>query len=329
MSELIGMDVRNAKGENLGDVTDVVVDVETGRVAYAVVGIGGFLGIGEKLSAFPMGAFKLTQARPRSGSTASGDRAIDNDGVKGDRGPIGSDGTSATANRMLPGRGVAVMHLVLDADPQRLKRAPNFDTKAWPDWNDPKYRGEVDRAAGTASTAKAGRMLRGSQLLDADIRDANSKNVGEIEDLVMDVRTGAIRYAVVDFDRALTPDDKLVAVPMKALRPSGEKGELVFTGDRSQLERAPAFEKGKWPDLTVGAFRGEVDRSMSSWRVESTNAACGTTPGTGMTGATTDRSRASTAARSGASGGGTTDPGAAGAPTGAPGSPGAAGATGR
>ncbi len=275
MSELIGMDVRNAKGENLGDVTDMVVDVETGRVAYAVVGIGGFLGIGEKLSAFPLSAFKLSQASPRSGATASGERA------------------AATANQMLPGRGAGRMHMVLDADPQRLKRAPNFDTKAWPDWNDPKYRGEVDRAAGTASTAKAGRMLRGSQLLDADIRDPNSKNVGEVEDLVMDMRTGAVRYAVIDFDQAWTPDDKLVAVPMKALRASGDKGELVFAGDRSQLERAPAFEKGKWPDLNGGTFRGEIDRSMSSWRVDPTSAARGTPPGTGMTGTTSDQSAGS------------------------------------
>jgi len=62
LSDVIGMDVRNARGENLGDVTDVVVDVETGRVAYAVVGIAGFLGIGEKLSTFPMSAFRLRQA---------------------------------------------------------------------------------------------------------------------------------------------------------------------------------------------------------------------------------------------------------------------------
>ncbi len=311
LSDLIGMDVRNARGENLGDVQDVVVDAENGRVSYVVVGIGGFLGIGEKLSAFPMSAFKVSQASPRgsatNGRTASGDRVADNDGVPGDKGPIGSDRAATpsdgTANRALSGRGLGGLHLVLDADPQRLKRAPNFDRNQWPDWNDSKYRGEVDRAAGATGAAKVGRLLRGSQLVDADIRDGRNADVGEVEDLVVDVRTGMVRYAVVDFDRAWTPDDKLVAVPMKALRPSGEKGELVFAGERSQIAGAPSFDKGKWPDLNAGTFRAEVDRYVTGW-----SAARGATPGTGTASVPTDRSRGTTAAREGAAGGGRTDP---------------------
>lgn len=315
LSQLIGMDVRNAKGENLGDVKDVVVDVDSGRVAYAVVGIGGVLGIGEKLSAFPMGAFRMAQA-PAGTAGSGADRMADNDGVKGDRGPIGSDraeGTRSgtTAGGMLSGRGPGGLHLVLDADPRRLKQAPNFDRKAWPDWNDARFRGEVDRAAGTSAAAgKAGRMLRGSQLLDADIRDPAKKNVGELEDLVLDVKSGQVRYAVVDFDQAWTPDDKLVAVPMKALRPTGDAGELVFAGERSQLERAPSFDKGRWPDLNGGTFRGEVDRYVSGWRASDASGAA--TPGSGMTSAPTDRSKGTTASRSGAAGGGSSDP----APTG-------------
>ncbi|HSM59620.1 MAG TPA: PRC-barrel domain-containing protein [Longimicrobiales bacterium] len=50
---LIGDDVRNAKGERLGDVSDIVVDLATGRTAYAVLDVGGFLGIGNKLFAVP------------------------------------------------------------------------------------------------------------------------------------------------------------------------------------------------------------------------------------------------------------------------------------
>jgi sporulation protein YlmC with PRC-barrel domain len=43
------------------------------------------------------------------------------------------------------------------------------------------------------------------RVLDADRRDPNSRNVGEIEDLVMDMRTGAVRHAVVDVDRSGRP----------------------------------------------------------------------------------------------------------------------------
>jgi sporulation protein YlmC with PRC-barrel domain len=57
-SSMIGTDVVNSKGENLGDVKEVVIDPGTGRVAYAVVSFGGFLGMGEKLFAIPFSAFK-------------------------------------------------------------------------------------------------------------------------------------------------------------------------------------------------------------------------------------------------------------------------------
>ena len=45
-------------GDNLGDVKEVVIDPRTGKIAYAVVAFGGFLGMGEKLFAIPFNAFK-------------------------------------------------------------------------------------------------------------------------------------------------------------------------------------------------------------------------------------------------------------------------------
>lgn len=56
-SSIIGTDVVNPKGDNLGDVKEVVIDPRTGKIAYAVVSFGGFLGMGEKLFAIPFNAF--------------------------------------------------------------------------------------------------------------------------------------------------------------------------------------------------------------------------------------------------------------------------------
>jgi sporulation protein YlmC with PRC-barrel domain len=55
-SSIIGTDVVNPNGDNLGDVKEVVIDPHTGRVAYAVVSFGGFLSMGEKLFAIPFSA---------------------------------------------------------------------------------------------------------------------------------------------------------------------------------------------------------------------------------------------------------------------------------
>src|SRR5262245_37100593 len=52
----IGANVENSQGQSLGDIRDVVIDRESGRIAYAVVSYGGFLGMGEKLFAVPWGA---------------------------------------------------------------------------------------------------------------------------------------------------------------------------------------------------------------------------------------------------------------------------------
>jgi sporulation protein YlmC with PRC-barrel domain len=57
-SNVIGTDVINAKGESLGEIKEVVIDPETGRVAYAVVSFGGFLSMGEKLFAIPFSSFR-------------------------------------------------------------------------------------------------------------------------------------------------------------------------------------------------------------------------------------------------------------------------------
>ena len=57
-SSIIGSDVCNPKGDNLGEIKEVVIDPGTGRVAYAVVSFGGFLGMGTKLFAIPFSAFE-------------------------------------------------------------------------------------------------------------------------------------------------------------------------------------------------------------------------------------------------------------------------------
>ncbi|WP_173979597.1 PRC-barrel domain-containing protein [Magnetospirillum sp. UT-4] len=48
-----GAAVNNLQGERIGEVEDVVVDIKRGQISYAIIGVGGFLGIGEKSVAVP------------------------------------------------------------------------------------------------------------------------------------------------------------------------------------------------------------------------------------------------------------------------------------
>lgn len=56
---MIGDDVKNAAGESLGKIEEVMIDIESGRVAYAVLSFGGFLGVGNKLFAVPWHAMAV------------------------------------------------------------------------------------------------------------------------------------------------------------------------------------------------------------------------------------------------------------------------------
>lgn len=51
--------VVNLQGETIGDLHEIMVDVLRGRVAYAVLSAGGFLGLGEKYFAIPWSALTL------------------------------------------------------------------------------------------------------------------------------------------------------------------------------------------------------------------------------------------------------------------------------
>lgn len=55
-SSIIGMKVVNRQNQDLGKIKDIVVDLESGKVAYVVLGSGGFFGAGGRLVAVPVAA---------------------------------------------------------------------------------------------------------------------------------------------------------------------------------------------------------------------------------------------------------------------------------
>ena len=64
-STLKGDKVVNHQGEDLGKIEELMVDLDRGRIAYAVLSFGGFLGMGDKLFAIPWQAFAVDTAQKR------------------------------------------------------------------------------------------------------------------------------------------------------------------------------------------------------------------------------------------------------------------------
>ena len=88
---LVGDDVYNHKGENLGDIKEIMLDMGSGKVGYAVLSFGGFLGMGEKLFAVPWEALTLDTKNKRFVLKVEIDRLKDAPGFHKDKWPDMAD----------------------------------------------------------------------------------------------------------------------------------------------------------------------------------------------------------------------------------------------
>lgn len=61
--KVTGSTVENTKGDKLGHIEEIMIDKISGRVGYAVLNYGSFLGLGGKLFALPWDTLKYDTAR--------------------------------------------------------------------------------------------------------------------------------------------------------------------------------------------------------------------------------------------------------------------------
>jgi sporulation protein YlmC with PRC-barrel domain len=88
---LIGTNVVDAQGKDMGEIKDVVLDLHNGRVHAAVVEFGGFLGVGEKQYAFPVSELKPAKERNELMLNVSKEKLKDAQGFDKDKWPAMSD----------------------------------------------------------------------------------------------------------------------------------------------------------------------------------------------------------------------------------------------
>jgi len=104
-SQLIGTNIQNDQDESVGEVKDLVIDANNGRVRYVAVTYGGFLGVGSKMFAVPFEAFHVRKKDTN-----------DDDYV-----------------------------LVLNVTKEQLDGAEGFDNDRWPNFADQKVTSELNR----------------------------------------------------------------------------------------------------------------------------------------------------------------------------------------
>lgn len=118
-SKLMGLDVYNQNNEKLGDINELILD-KNGKVAAVVVGVGGFLGMGEHDIAVSIDKLKFMEEPLRTSST---NPAPARDATTGTANPPASSTTPARAtnsNDWVPD------HAVMNATKEQLKAMPQF-----------------------------------------------------------------------------------------------------------------------------------------------------------------------------------------------------------
>lgn len=101
--------------------------------------------------------------------------------------------------------------------------------------------------------AATGRLAAASTLMGARVlKSAAGEELGHIEEIMLDLRTGWIAYAVLSFSGFPGIGDQRFPVPWNALRI--DRDEFILDLDRQTLEGAPHFAKDNWPDMADPAF---------------------------------------------------------------------------
>jgi len=103
------------------------------------------------------------------------------------------------------------------------------------------------------------RVLSAGTLLGSAVRNAAGEDLGQLEELMIDIPTGQVAYAIISFGGFLGIGDKLFAVPWRALAHDARKHEFFLNLDRRQLEESPGFNRDHWPDMADSSWGAQVD----------------------------------------------------------------------
>jgi sporulation protein YlmC with PRC-barrel domain len=113
-----------------------------------------------------------------------------------------------------------------------------------------------DRSRSTTSHEK--RNFTASKLIGDPVVNPKGEDLGKIEDLVIDPKSGRVDFAVLSFGGFLGMGDKLFAVPLEAMRLSPEEKRFILDVDKERLKQAPGFDKNNWPDTSDRAFGTKI-----------------------------------------------------------------------
>jgi sporulation protein YlmC with PRC-barrel domain len=109
-------------------------------------------------------------------------------------------------------------------------------------------------------------VLSASSLAGNKVKNLEGEDLGKIEEIMIDLQSGRVAYAVLSFGSGFLHSGKLLAVPWAALAVDQGDKKFLLNVPKATLESAEGFDKDHWPDLADPSFR---TRTYGHYGVES------------------------------------------------------------
>ena len=116
------------------------------------------------------------------------------------------------------------------------------------------------------------RSISVSKLTDRDVLDYDGHKIGDLDEIVLDMSSGCVDFAIVSFGGFLGIGEKHYIIPRQALHFDPEQGMFRMDVTREQVEQAPGFTRGNWPNYNDDSYMQPVfnywgaTRQQASWQ---------------------------------------------------------------
>ena len=107
--------------------------------------------------------------------------------------------------------------------------------------------------------------LTASSIVGDSVENPQGEKLGTIDNLMINIKSATVEYAVIEFGAFLGIGGKLFAIPFTELKLNPKKRVFVLDRDREFLESLPGFDKQHWPD-TNDHYYNDVNMY---WRISS------------------------------------------------------------
>lgn len=102
------------------------------------------------------------------------------------------------------------------------------------------------------------KVLSASSVSKNSVKNAAGDDLGKIEDIMLDLSSGRVAYAVLSFGSILGMGGKYFAIPWEALTIDTSDHTFLLNASKETLENAPGFDKDNWPNMSDVTWGGKV-----------------------------------------------------------------------